>query len=567
VLRELRIKNFAVVENTTATFGPGLNVLTGETGAGKSIVVDALLLVRGARVQSDLIRTDTDAATVEAVFDVEPSSPVAAALEEAGIGPDDGTVVIRRELARAGRHRAFVNDAAVTVGLLERLGDLLVEVHGQHEHQRLLQPALQLDLLDRFAGLEDLRRSVGESHAKHRAAAAVVERERAAARERAQREDLLRFQVGELQAARLRVGEEDELRTERVRLQHAERFRVALAEAQRLLHADPDAATGRLGRAVRLLRDLGRLDAAFAAPADDLEAALVQVDEVLITLRGLGDTIDAEPGRLEAIEERLDALRRLERKYGDTEAAMLEYLAGAAAELERLEHHEEFLAGEERRLGEQEAELLAAAATLSERRAAAAQRLAAAAQREVRGLGMERARFEIAMERAAPAEVSARGLDRVEFLLSANPGEEPRPLARIASGGELSRTMLALNAAVLAGGERPATMVFDEVDAGIGAHVAAAVGQKLAAVAAGGQVLCVTHLPQIAAQAQRHLGVAKAVRGGRTRATVGGLDGEARVGEIARMLAGDPPTATALSHARELLAGAPSGGPRRRRPV
>jgi DNA repair protein RecN (Recombination protein N) len=567
VLRELRIRNFAVVENTTATFGPGLNVLTGETGAGKSIVVDALLLVRGARAQSDVIRSETESATVEAVFEVGASGPVAAVLTEAGIDVDDGAVVIRRELARTGRHRAFVNDAAVSVGLLERLGDLLVEVHGQHEHQRLLQPTLQLELLDRFAGLDDLRRRVAELHAKHRSAVAAVEGERAAARERAQREDMLRFQVGELRAARLRIGEEEELRAERIRLQHAERFRTTVAEVQGLLHDDRDAAAGRLGRAVRLLRDLGRLDAAFAATAEGLEAALVQVDEAVTALRALRGTIEAEPGRLEAIDERLDALTRLKRKYGDTEAAMLDFLASAAGELERLEHHEELLAGEERRLGELGTELLAAATTLSERRAGAARRLGSDAQREVRRLGMERASFEIVVERTNPAELSARGLDRVEFRLSANPGEEPRPLARIASGGELSRTMLALNAAVLAAGERPATMVFDEVDAGIGGHVASVVGEKLVEVAARGQVLCVTHLPQIAAQAQRHLGVAKAVRGGRTRATVQALEGEARTGEIARMLAGDPPTATALSHARELLAAGSGGGPRRRRPV
>jgi DNA repair protein RecN (Recombination protein N) len=566
VLRELRIRNFAVVENTAATFGPGLNVLTGETGAGKSIVVDALLLVRGARAQADVIRTETDSATVEAVFEVEPSDAVASHLAEAGIGLEDGTVVIRRELARSGRHRAFVNDGAVTVGLLERLGELLIEVHGQHEHQRLLHPALQLDLLDRFAALDELRRRVAEVHAKHRAAAAAVERERAAARERAQREDMLRFQVGELQAARLRVGEEEELRLERTRLQHAERFRTTLADVQALLHDDRDAVVSRLGRAARLLRDLGRLDPGFGAPAESLEVAHLHVDETVIALRSLRDAIEDEPGRLEAIEERLGTLTRLRRKYGDSEAAMLDFLAEAAADLERLEHHEEYLAGEERRVGELEAELLAAATTLSERRLAAARRLEAAAQREVRELGMAQARFDIGLERAGAGEISARGLDRVEFRLSANPGAEPRPLARIASGGELSRTMLALNAAVLATGDRPATMVFDEVDAGIGGHVAATVGGKLAAVARGGQVLCVTHSPQIAAQAHRHLRVAKAVRGGQTRASVHALEGEARVEEVARMLGGDPPTATALSHARELLRAAGPGPRSRRRP-
>src|SRR6185503_8473110 len=235
MLRELRLKNFAVVESVTVSFGPGLNVLTGETGAGKSILVDAIVLVRGARAQSDVIRTDAETATVEAVFTVE-GGAAAAVLKEAGLAPDDnGEIVVRRELARSGRHRAFVNDSAVTVALLERLGDVLVEVHGQHEHQRLLEPARQLELLDRFADAEDACARVGALHAKHRAAREEAERTRSAARDRAQREDLLRFQVGELNAARLQIGEEDALRTELKRLQHAERFTSGLAEAAALL--------------------------------------------------------------------------------------------------------------------------------------------------------------------------------------------------------------------------------------------------------------------------------------------------------------------------------------------
>ncbi|OGL26798.1 MAG: DNA repair protein RecN [Candidatus Rokubacteria bacterium RIFCSPLOWO2_12_FULL_73_47] len=561
MLRELRVRNFAVLEAVVVPLAPGLNVLTGETGAGKSMLIDAILLIRGARAQGDVIRADTETATVEAVFDVEPRGPVAALLDEAGLGLDDGQLVLRRELSRAGRHRAFANDAPVTVGLLERLGDHLVEVHGQHEHQRLLEPARQLELLDRFADAEDLREEVGGLFAKFREARAEMERARAAERDRAQREDLLRFQVGELDAARLRSGEEAELRAELRRAQHAEKLAGGLAEAAALLDDDRDAATGRLARAARLLGDLGRIDPAFAAPVAGLDAAQAHLEEVLAALRALRADVVVEPGRREAIDERLDALTRLKRKYGESAEAMLGFREEAAAELDRLGRHEEILAEQERLLGELRVELEAAATALADRRQGAVERLAPRVERELRALGMERAVFRVALERAPLEAIGARGLDRVEFRLSTNPGEELRPLARVASGGELSRTMLALKA-VLARADRVPTMVFDEVDAGIGGRVASVVAQKLAAAAEGRQVLCVTHLAPIAAAAQQHLRVVKSVRGGRTRVAAEPLAGAARVEEIARMLGGETVTDTARGHARALLDAA-GGGKRR----
>ncbi|OGL00675.1 MAG: DNA repair protein RecN [Candidatus Rokubacteria bacterium RIFCSPLOWO2_02_FULL_73_56] len=561
MLRELRVRNFAVLEAVVVPLAPGLNVLTGETGAGKSMLIDAILLIRGARAQGDVIRADTETATVEAVFDVEPRGPVAALLDEAGLGLDDGQLVLRRELSRAGRHRAFANDAPVTVGLLERLGDHLVEVHGQHEHQRLLEPARQLELLDRFADAEDLREEVGGLFAKFREARAEMERARAAERDRAQREDLLRFQVGELDAARLRSGEEAELRAELRRAQHAEKLAGGLAEAAALLDDDRDAATSRLARAARLLGDLGRIDPAFAAPVAGLDAAQAHLEEVLAALRALRADVVVEPGRREAIDERLDALTRLKRKYGESAEAMLGFREEAAAELDRLGRHEEILAEQERLLGELRVELEAAATALADRRQGAVERLAPRVERELRALGMERAVFRVALERAPLEAIGARGLDRVEFRLSTNPGEELRPLARVASGGELSRTMLALKA-VLARADRVPTMVFDEVDAGIGGRVASVVAQKLAAAAEGRQVLCVTHLAPIAAAAQQHLRVVKSVRGGRTRVAAEPLAGAARVEEIARMLGGETVTDTARGHARALLDAA-GGGKRR----
>ena len=553
MLRELRIRNFAVIETVLVSFGPGLNVLTGETGAGKSILIDAILLLRGGRAQTDVIRADAETATVEAVFDVAPRGAVAAALDETGLALEDGQLVVRRELSRSGRHRAFVNDSPVTVALLERLGDQLVEVHGQHEHQRLLEPARQLELLDRYADAEELRERVAGLVAKYRAARAEVERTRAAERDRAQREDLLRFQLSELDGARLRPGEEAELRQERRRAQHAEKLLSALADAAGLLQHEEGAAAARVHRAARLLQDLGRLDPAFAAPVEVLDAASAHIEDALVRIRELRDAVTIEPGRLEGIDERLDVLTRLKRKYGESEEAMLRFRDAVAAELDRFSRHEEILAGQERTLAELHAELADAAPALSDRRRAAAERLGREAERELRALGMERAVFHIVLERAPLDEVGPRGLDRIEFRLSANPGEEVRPLARVASGGELSRTMLALKS-VLAKADRVPTMIFDEVDAGIGGRVASVVAAKLAAAAAGRQVLCVTHLAPIAARAGHHLRVVKSVRAGRTRVAADLLAGDARVDEIARMLAGDRLTETARRHARELLA-------------
>jgi DNA repair protein RecN (Recombination protein N) len=553
MLRELRVRNFAVIDAIEVEFEPGLNVLTGETGAGKSVLIDAILLVRGARAQADLIRSDADVATVEAVFEVDRRASVLAVLDDAGLPPpDERRIVIRREIARSGRHRAFVNDGAVTVGLLERLGDHLVEVHGQHEHQGLLAPAHQMDLLDRFADAEVQRERLATLAAKHRAARDELERTRSTERDRAQREDLLRFQVSEIDAARVAPGEDEALRAELRRLRNAEKLTAGLEEVQALLRDGPHAASAALGRAVQVLRSLGRLDTAFAAPIEPLDAAAVHLDEALAHLRALRDGLVFEPGRLGEIDERLDALTRLKRKYGETEEAIVAFRADAAAELDRLARHQEVLAEQERLVADLQSELTAEAMALSERRTAAAERLGGQVQRELRVLGMERARFSVAVDRDPDGAVTARGLDRIEFRLSTNPGEDLRPLARVASGGELSRAALALMT-VLAAADPLPTMIFDEVDAGIGARVAGVVADRLGALAAKRQVLCVTHLAPIAARASHHLRVSKSVRSGRTRATAAALGGDDRVREVARMLAGDAESASALGHARELL--------------
>ena len=563
MLRELSIRNLAVVEEAVVPFAAGLNVLTGETGAGKSIVVDALLLITGARAQPDWIRTGADTALVEAVFEIDPAGPVAALLDEAGHHPGDGQLVVKRELARSGRHRAFVNDGAATVGLLERLGELLVELHGQHEHQRLMEPARQLLLLDRFAEADDRRERVAARVRTWEEARAALARLQGEMREGARQEDLYRFQLTEIDDLRLRDGEEEELRAERSRLQHAERIVAGLQETVGILYEEPQSATARLSRAATLLRDLSRYEPDAAAPIEAIEGAQAYLEDVVGRARALRDRAVFDPDRLEQIDARLDAIVKLKRKYGDSVAAILAHRQEVAAALDRITRHDAIAEEMERAVAEAAAAAGTEAAALSAARTRAAERLERLVQKEIRGLGMEHGRFRVALRRepAAAGELAAgpegsrvgpRGAESVELLLSANPGEDLRPLAKVVSGGELSRVMLAAKTVLAAADDVP-VLVFDEVDAGIGGRVADVVGQKLAATAAGRQVLCVTHLAPIAAYAGQHLLVEKRVARGATRTTVTRLPAAARVDELARMLGGERVTEASRRHARELL--------------
>jgi DNA repair protein RecN (Recombination protein N) len=563
MLTELRLRNLAVIEAVTVPLGPGLNAVTGETGAGKSIVVDAILLVMGARAQPDLIRTGAETAVIEAVFELGPDSPALAVLEEAGHPTPEETLVVKREISRTGRHRVFVNDSPATVALLERLGETLVELHGQHEHQRLMEPSRQLDLLDRYAETGGSRGRVAALVGEWEATRSELQRIREEAREGKRQEDLLRFQLSEIDAVRLREGEEDDLRAERRRLQHAERIATGLAEVTGLLYDDERSAAARLRRAGTLLRELAAYDPELGAPAEALGEAEAYLEEAIGRARALRDRAPFDPGRLAEIDDRLDAIVRLKRKYGETAAAVAAFRAEIAATLDRLERHDEVVAELEERVARAAEAAAKAALALGEARAAAASRLERQIQKELRGLGMEQARFRIGLrgEPAAEGELAAgggrwrvgrRGIDAAEFLLSANPGEEPRPLAKVVSGGELSRTMLAVSTVLSAAGEVP-TMVFDEVDAGIGGRVAEVVGQKLAETARGRQVLCVTHLAPIAVYAAHHLRVEKTASRATTRTTVAALDGAARVEELARMLGGERVTEATRRAARELF--------------
>lgn len=568
MLRELRIRNLAVIEEVTVPCARGLNVLTGETGAGKSILLDALLLVSGARAQPDLIRSEADVAVVEAVFDVDPDGPIPAVLAVAGLRAENGQLIVRRELTRSGRTRAFVNDSAATVGLLERLGDSLVEIHGQHEHQRLMEPVRQLDLLDRFATAEAARARVAalvEEWGQARALQAEIE---VSDRDLRQKEDLYRFQLSEIEAARLMPGEEEALKAERHRLQHSERLAEGLNRALSYLYDDPQSAASNLGRAAQLLGELAKIDPDLNASLPVLDSAQIHLEEAVSRLRALRDRSAFDPERLEEIDARLDILTKLKRKYGEGEEAILAYGDRIRTELGLMDRRDELIEAANARAARLAEEAGSEALALSELRREAAVRLERLIQRELRALGMEKARFTIALRREpAQAEglgagsegwrITARGIDQVEFQLSTNPGEELKPLSRVVSGGELSRTMLGIKV-ILAEADRIPAMIFDEVDAGIGGRVADRVGQKLAQTARHRQVLCVTHLSQIAAYAHQHLRVEKVVRGGKTRTRVEALDDAGRVEELARMLGGEQVTETARRHARELYATARS---------
>jgi len=573
MLIELRLRNLAVIEEVTVPFGPGLNAVTGETGAGKSIVVDAILLVMGARAQPDLIRSGADSAVIEALFELPPDHPAAEVLEAAGHSAPDGALVLKREISRAGRHRVFVNDSPATVALLERLGESLVELHGQHEHQRLMEPARQLDLLDRFADAEETRTRVGAQVREWEAARAELARVRDEAREGARQHDLYRFQLSEIDALALREGEEDELRAERRRLQHAERIASGLAEVTALLYDDAQSAAARLRRAGTVLRELAGYDPELGAPAEALGEAEAYLEDVIGRARALRDRAPFDPERLGEIDDRLDAIGKLKRKYGDSVEAIAGFRERIASTLDQIDRHDEVVAELDARVARTGESAGVSALALAETRAAAARRLERLIQAELRGLGMEHARFRVGLRREPAGEgelaagsgrwrVGRRGVDTAEFLFSANPGEDPRPLAKVVSGGELSRTMLAVRTVLSASGDVP-TMVFDEVDAGIGGRVAEVVGQKLAQTARGRQVLCVTHLAPIAVYAAQHLRVEKKVGRGTTRTTVAPLAAADRIEELARMLGGERVTDATRRAARELFRSAQREGPRR----
>jgi DNA repair protein RecN (Recombination protein N) len=559
MLLELAVTNVAIIDRLVLEFRPGFTALTGETGAGKSILIGALDLLLGGRASADLVRTGEDEAVVEARFDVAGEADVKRLLSDGGFEGGD-ELVVRRSVSRLGRGKASLNGRMAPVALLRDVGTRLLNIYGQHEHQSLLSVERHLDLLDAFGGHGGLRAAVEADYAALSSLRDERARLETADRERAQREDMLRFQIAEIERAKLRAGEEDELRARRNVLIHVRKLREIVEEGERLLYQDEGAVHERLATYGRRVAEAVAIDADFAAAERAVAQALLHIEEARASLRDAEGRLEFDPGELQEIDDRVALVRELRRKYGADVPEVLAHLERARAELDAIAHSQERREALAREYEAARVRLFAGAESLTGARRAAADRLASALRKELATLEMKGAVFQAALAPIAAGEgidagglvVGPRGADRAEFLLSANLGEEPRPVARIASGGELSRIMLALKR-VLERSERVPTLIFDEVDAGIGGQVAEVVGQKLMKVAADHQVLVVTHLPQIARWADHHFHVGKATLAGRTRTEIRVLrDGE-RVREIARMLAGKQITDRALAHAREML--------------
>jgi len=552
MLVELRIRDFAVIEELRAEFGPGLVALTGETGAGKSIVVGALSLLLGSRASSGLVRSGANRARVEAVFDVSAHPAVVARAEEMGVDDSEGLLILRREIAREGRSRAWINGSPTTASMLSELGSRLVDLHGQHEHQTLTVRDGQRRLLDAFASAQSIVFEVADAHAARTRLQAEWESRQERLREIEGRRDFLQFQLEELRSAAPVDGEDDELRAELARLEHADDLVKGSHGLAELLYLGEGALTDHLRTARDETRRLSELDPSLEEHASALESIYHQVVD---TGRSLGDyagRIEHDPGRVEEVRSRLDLLYRLKRKYGPELGDVLRTGREVAAELAELEGSAVELDDLERRIQEASARLGKAAQDLTARRSDAATRLSGEVEALLPALGLKGARFRVDLEPVDP--VGPMGAERPVFLVSMNTGFEPQPLSKVASGGELARVMLAIKT-VLAEVDQVPTLVFDEVDAGIGGSVANAVGAKLREVAERHQVFVITHLPQVASRASAHLRVVKESGAELAQAVLEPLEGEDRVAEIARMLGGDPESLVSQEHARELLTG------------
>ncbi|MEJ7623672.1 MAG: DNA repair protein RecN [Pyrinomonadaceae bacterium] len=553
MLTLLKLKNIALIDELTIEFGDGLNLLTGETGSGKSIIVDSLGALIGDRISNDLIKQGEDSARMEGVFSVGKNALVDMLLDESGIDSDNAELIVRRELSLSGKNRVFINNQMVTQGFLQKLGAHLAEIHGQGEQDALYDVATHIAMLDGFAAIDDHLAAVEKAFAEWttvRKAMASLEKDES---EKLQLVDILRFQVNEIEKAAISPGEDAELEIEKRRLANAEKLTSLSGEVYSLLYESDDSTVSTLERASRKIAELGEYDPRFREYDDGLAAAQAVLQDVAVTARDFRGHVEFSPARLDDIENRLAEISNLKRKYGDSIESILEHLRVSTERLDHIETAE--LRENELRLEleSRAAEYREKSVALHNKRVAAAAKFEKLVVADLRAVALEKARFEIRF--AARDSFTPSGTDAVEFYFSANPGEAPRPLAKIASGGEASRLMLILKTAASRKlGDK--TAVFDEIDIGIGGRVAEAVGRKLKALAAAQQVFCVTHQPQIASLADRHFVVEKKLKGQTTRVAVRELSKNERIDEIARMLAGEQITAAARENARSMLGGA-----------
>lgn len=551
MLLELVVENYAVVERLRVNFHSGLNLLTGETGSGKSIVVDALGLLLGGRASADSIRTGESRARVAGIFDVRDQSAIRRLLEPAGIEPEEGELLIEREILAGGKSRAFVGSRPVAASLLKELAPHLADIHGQHDQQLLFSTDAQRAMLDAFGGYGDLLERVASVYRDWRRAAAELEELERSEQEKLRLLDLWSFQRKEIEAASLENDEDTRLENERRVLQNVQKLQGVAAAAYEAVYENPESALSLARMAFKRVDELCRIDASLDPLREQLKAADLALQEAAYGLRDYLSGLEANPGRLEEVETRLAALDRLKRKYGQSIPEILAFLGDVRQQIAAVEHageRMEQLRGTQKKLAQEYEKL---AAELSERRTAASRRLAQRVEGELAQLAMERTRFRISI---AQGDWSGDGADRVEFLVSPNLGEEPRPLDKVASGGEVSRIALALKTCLAAPKSRVIrTLVFDEVDTGIGGSAAEGVGRRLKKLAASNQVLCVTHLPQVASFADHHYRVEKQESRGRTVAVLEELDAAARTREIGRMLSGQKLTPEALKNAEQLI--------------
>jgi DNA repair protein RecN (Recombination protein N) len=551
MLTDLTIKNVAIIDSLQITFKPGLTVLTGETGAGKSIIIDAVGLIMGGRASSDLIRSGEEEAVVEALFDISDLPDIRQQLMEAGLDAAD-ELLIKRSLSRGGKNRIFINGGMATLTLLTDIAPRLINIYGQHDSQTLLKPENHLRLLDAFAGIGDRRQKFTDLFNRLGSVREELAGLEHAEREAERRLDLLSYQSDEIAKAALKPGEEEQLEEQRQLLASAEKLGGVTSEAFDRLYGGDGTILGQLRRISASIAELSAIDVSLQETAASIEGAYLQLEDVAITLRDYASRIESDPAALGQVDDRLDQLGRLKKKYAPTVEEILVYKTEIDAELDQLQSREQSRQALEAERDRMQEELKQAGAELTAARIQAAIKLKHALESEAHQLAMKGAIIEPALEPLA--EPRSSGFERVEFLFSPNPGEMPRPLGRIASGGELSRLMLAIKQ-VLPEGDVP-TLVFDEVDTGIGGATSELVGRKLKNVAAGQQVLCITHLPQVAVFADQQVRVEKLVEGGRTSTRIRELDQDERTREIARMLAGTTIGDSALAHAAEMLAAA-----------
>ncbi|SNB46214.1 DNA repair protein RecN [Geobacter sp. DSM 9736] len=548
MLTDLTIKNFAIIDTLHVPFQPGLSILTGETGAGKSIIIDAVNLVLGGRASADLIRTGEEDAVVEALFDLSSFPGILSTLAETGI-ECDGELLVKRVVSRSGRNRVFINGGLSTIAALADIARLLINIYGQHESQTLLRPENHLALLDGYGRLEPLAGEFSLLYQEYRRVLGALKELEEGERDVERRQDMLSFQSDEIAGASLVAGEEEELLRERQLLAHGEKLLLHSQRAFELLYGGDASLLGQLQRVTGDVTEISAIDESLTGVLASLSESAYQLEDAALALRDYAAAVQADPERLGQVEDRLDLIGRLKKKYAPTIEEILDYKERIDHELQQLRNREQSREEMDRSLAELQNRLREKGGELSAGRRQAAAKLQEAMERQLNELAMKNAVFTVSF--STLAEPRSAGYEKAEFLFSPNPGEEPRQLVKIASGGELSRLMLALKQ-IHPESDVP-TLVFDEVDTGIGGATSAVVGEKLKRVAAVQQVLCITHLPQVAAYADHHYRVEKRVDSGRTTTSVTPLQGEERVGEMARMLGGVKITETTLDHAREMI--------------